>query len=204
MRFKGILKTWNDDRGFGFIEPNQGGEEIFVHIKAFGSRGVRPQAQQPLSYEIEFGPRGKRARNVEFIGREHARNRVPSESHVYPGTTTLFAIPAFVIVFVVILILWEPPLVLAAVYLAASLIAYLAYARDKTAARSGGWRTKESTLHLLALAGGWPGALLAQQLLRHKSSKADFRSIFWVTVVVNVVGFVIFCSPIGQPLWARV
>ena len=69
MRFEGTLKTWNDDRGFGFIEPAQGGQEIFVHVKAFGPRVRRPQVRQLLSFEIEPGPKGsKRAKNVE-----HAR-----------------------------------------------------------------------------------------------------------------------------------
>ena len=57
---------------------------------------------------------------------------------------------------------------------------------DKSAARSGGWRTQESTLHGLSLIGGWPGALIAQQVLRHKSRKEEFRFVFWLTVVINV------------------
>ena len=48
----------------------------------------------------------------------------------------------------------------------------------------------QGRLHLLALAGGWPGALLAQQFLRHKSAKASFRTVFWATVVLNVAAFV--------------
>jgi len=60
-----------------------------------------------------------------------------------------------------------------------------AYALDKQAARTGGWRTSERRLHLLALAGGWPGAWAAQQWLRHKSSKPSFRTMYWATVVVH-------------------
>ena len=46
-------------------------------------------------------------------------------------------------------------------------------------------RTPENTLHLVAVFGGWPGALVAQDLFRHKSSKASFQVVFWLTVVVN-------------------
>jgi uncharacterized membrane protein YsdA (DUF1294 family) len=53
----------------------------------------------------------------------------------------------------------------------------------------------ESTLILLGLAGGWPGAIIAQQVLRHKSNKKDFRSAFWASVVLNVLAFVALCSP---------
>nr|WP_277608437.1 DUF1294 domain-containing protein [Microbulbifer elongatus] len=67
-----------------------------------------------------------------------------------------------------------------------SLIAYLVYYFDKSAARRGGWRTKESSLHLLSLLGGWPGALLAQQRFRHKTRKQPFRFIFWLTVLANL------------------
>lgn len=77
--------------------------------------------------------------------------------------------------------------VLLLAYLAMSVIAYATYARDKSAARAGRRRTPEKTLHLVALLGGWPGALLAQRRLRHKSSKASFLFVFGVTVVVNLV-----------------
>jgi uncharacterized membrane protein YsdA (DUF1294 family) len=48
-----------------------------------------------------------------------------------------------------------------------------------------GWRTQESKLHLVALLGGWPGALLAQDLFRHKSRKAQFQVVFWITFFAN-------------------
>ena len=67
---------------------------------------------------------------------------------------------------------------------------YLIYWWDKSAARKGNWRTPESTLHFLALGGGWPGALIAQQTLRHKTQKRSFRLIFWLTVIVNTAAFV--------------
>lgn len=70
-------------------------------------------------------------------------------------------------------------------YLGASAVAFLAYARDKSAARSGRWRVQERTLHVLALVGGWPGAVAAQRFLRHKSKKPSFQVVFWATVVLN-------------------
>jgi uncharacterized membrane protein YsdA (DUF1294 family) len=62
------------------------------------------------------------------------------------------------------------------IYAGASLIAFVAYALDKAAARAGRWRTQESTLHLLALIGGWPGALLAQRQFRHKTARRPSAS----------------------------
>jgi len=203
MRFDGIIKAWDVDRGFGFIESAQGGQDIFVHIKAFRQRSGRPQEGQVVSFEVELGPQGKkRAKKVEPIRAARPVVKRPSSSSAHWGTATLFAIPAFLLVYVVVLVLWRPPLVIAAAYIGVSAFTFLAYALDKSAAERRSWRTSESTLHALSLAGGWPGALLAQQYLRHKSSKAEFRSVFWGTVVLNVFGFIALCSPAGRQLWA--
>jgi uncharacterized membrane protein YsdA (DUF1294 family) len=77
-----------------------------------------------------------------------------------------------------------PPGILV-LYLAASFTAAVAYGVDKSAAQSGRWRTAESTLHVLALIGGWPGALVAQRVFRHKSRKPSFRTAFLATVALN-------------------
>lgn len=152
-----------------------------------------------MSFDVERGPQGKkRARNVTLLPVAARRVRPSRSSPAAWGTATLFAIPAFMVVYLAVSILWRPPLVLAAVYAGASVVTFFAYAFDKSAAQRGAWRTSESTLHFLALAGGWPGALLAQQWLRHKSAKAEFRVVFWGTVVVNVVGFVVLASPVGR------
>lgn len=78
------------------------------------------------------------------------------------------------------------PLWIAALYSMMSLVLFLAYAADKSAAQRGRWRTSETALHLLALAGGWPGAMAAQQLFRHKTQKQPFQRVFWATVLANV------------------
>jgi len=87
-----------------------------------------------------------------------------------------------------------PPLVLA-LYLGASTVAFAAYALDKSAAQKDRWRTKESTLQLLGLIGGWPGALIAQTLLRHKSKKKSFQLVFWVTVLLNCSALIALLMP---------
>jgi uncharacterized membrane protein YsdA (DUF1294 family)/cold shock CspA family protein len=62
---------------------------------------------------------------------------------------------------------------------------FCAYWLDKYAAQKNQWRTKERTLHIMALLGGWPGAGLAQQILRHKSRKESFRQSFQLTVIAH-------------------
>ena len=79
-----------------------------------------------------------------------------------------------------------PIWVIAAWYAITSVVAYIAYGRDKAAARAGTRRTPEATLLVLGLIGGWPGALIAQERFRHKTSKLSFRVAFWITVAINV------------------
>jgi uncharacterized membrane protein YsdA (DUF1294 family) len=81
------------------------------------------------------------------------------------------------------------PLLLGLIYVLLSLVTYIAYAKDKAAARKDEWRVPEKTLQLLALFGGWPGAIVAQQHLRHKTKKVSFRLVFYITLVANVAAF---------------
>jgi uncharacterized membrane protein YsdA (DUF1294 family) len=85
------------------------------------------------------------------------------------------------------------PLQAVFVPLVLSAITFVAYALDKHAAQTGRWRTPESTLHLLELAGGWPGAWIAQQTLRHKSRKAGYRVAFWTMVVLHGIALITWC-----------
>ena len=78
------------------------------------------------------------------------------------------------------------PIIFAALYVSISLVTFIVYAIDKSAAKNGRWRTQENTLHILSLIGGWPGAFFAQNKLRHKSSKKEFKSIYNATVLLNL------------------
>lgn len=75
--------------------------------------------------------------------------------------------------------------ILAGIWLALSIFAFLAYRSDKRSAKTGAWRVPEGTLHLIALIGGWPGAFLAQRVYRHKTAKLSFQIIFWLIVVLH-------------------
>ena len=71
-----------------------------------------------------------------------------------------------------------------------SLVAFVAYGFDKFRASREGRRVSEKTLQLIALFGGWPGALLAQQTFRHKTQKTKFLVVFWLCATVNLLVFV--------------
>jgi len=196
MRIDGTLKSWNDERGFGFIDPTQGGQEIFVHIKAFEVRTERPQVGQRLTFEVEINPDGKkRAKLVQQVRLMRASSR-RRDSPAQWGTASYFAIPAFLVLYFFVAIVWRVPNWIAGLYLAASVVCFVVYVVDKSAAVAGRWRVSESTLIFLGLVGGWPGAIVAQQVSRHKSNKVTFRSAFWGSVVLNVLAFIALSSPL--------
>jgi uncharacterized membrane protein YsdA (DUF1294 family) len=80
--------------------------------------------------------------------------------------------------------------IIAVVYGLMSLFTFLFYFIDKRAARLSRPRTSEATLHVLELLGGWPGALLAQRLIRHKNAKVGYQVVFWLIVAVHVAGWI--------------
>jgi len=85
-----------------------------------------------------------------------------------------------------VLVGWLPPW-LAAGGLLLSTLSFGLYWHDKRAAIGQRQRIAERTLQLLAIAGGWPGALLAQHWLRHKTRKVRFQCVFWLCVASNIV-----------------
>jgi len=78
------------------------------------------------------------------------------------------------------------PRIIISVYFIASALTFIAYVLDKSAAKGNRRRIKENTLHFCGLIGGWPGALLAQHLIRHKTKKSSFQVVFWMTVAFNI------------------
>lgn len=92
---------------------------------------------------------------------------------------------------------YTPPL-LALLILIMSLLSYVYYAIDKRAAQKQQWRVPENFLHMLALLGGWPGAWIAQERLRHKTRKTSFRVVFWLTLFINGAAIVWLHTPQGH------
>ena len=181
MRYQGKIANWKDDQGFGFITPNGDGKQVFVHIKSFANRQRRPVGNEIVTYELKTDAKGRaQAESVAFVG-----ERVPSTTLSGGSNVSLILAAAFLVFVAGSAFAGKLPFAVLGLYFAASAVAFVAYALDKSAARKDHWRTQESTLHLFALVGGWPGALAAQRLLRHKSKKQSFQIVFWATVVLN-------------------
>ena len=169
MRTKGKITSWNDEKGFGFITPFDGGKRVFVHIKAFSNRNRRPEINQVVRYDLSTDNRGRDCANDGKL----AGDRHPQEMQKQYGPLSVIIASVFLVIVGIAVLASRMPPVILGIYMVISLMTFVAYAVDKSAARKGAWRTRESTLHLLSLAGGWPGGLDAQQQLRHKSRKAS-------------------------------
>ena len=195
-RWRGVLADWNDDRGFGFIKPTTGGSRSFVHVSAF-PRGHRPAIGCEVTYAEFRDDRGRaRAGAVKYL------TSPPTSSPRGGGMSLVLAVVvSFFALLISLVVLDKMPVTLLVAYGLLSSVAFFMYGEDKSAAEQGRWRTPESTLHMLALVGGWPGALIAQRFFRHKTTKQPFRTIFWITVMANCVALAWFMyeTPVTLP-----
>jgi uncharacterized membrane protein YsdA (DUF1294 family) len=129
--------------------------------------------------------------STDSRGRKCAVNVYPEKGHkkVTKANRQMgFSISLSIIFFCIVgglVVLNKLPVIILGLYAIVSAVTFALYAKDKSAAQSGNWRTSESTLHLFALIGGWPGAIIAQIKLRHKSKKTSFRLVYWITVIIN-------------------
>ncbi|MET0498341.1 MAG: cold shock and DUF1294 domain-containing protein [Steroidobacteraceae bacterium] len=192
-RSKGTLVDWRDDRGYGFIEPAASGKRVFCHIRAFTVRVKRPISGDRVTYLLATDKQGRpQATDVRPLGLEDAKYRSATrkpKSRSHSNQPPLIRAACVTIFFAVLVGLeitaglsWYIPIA----YVVMSIITMLAYASDKSAAMNKRRRTQEQSLHLMEIAGGWPGAWLAQSMLRHKHRKASFMVEFWICTLINI------------------
>jgi uncharacterized membrane protein YsdA (DUF1294 family)/cold shock CspA family protein len=211
IRKKGKIIKWNDDKGFGFILPADSQKNIFVHIKSFTDRNVRPVENQNVTYTVQNNGDGKnsainvsrstdnpiRSRtnssNVKNIIPKHKRsntNNIPLDPKSTRNIPMLSII--FILGFIVFLFHFSiredklPPFVII-VYIAMGILTYYIYSEDKSKAINSERRTSEQSLLTLSLFGGWMGALIAQYKFRHKVKKTSFQISFWTAVFFNIL-----------------
>ena len=193
-RPEGRLVSWNEGRGYGFLQTDDGGR-VFVHVSALVDRTHRPARGDQLAFTISRDDKGRPCADRVSVLSAARQQRVRARR--LPGRYLVAAGFALVV-----LAGWQAgwiPGAVALAYAVMSVLTFSLYALDKAAAQGGGRRTPESSLHLLALTGGWPGALIAQQRLRHKTRKQPFGTIFWATVVVNIAALAVL-SVGGEPM----
>lgn len=208
MERRGALKSWNDAKGFGFIQPEDGGEPLFVHISAMRGNS-RPQVGDSVLYVAGRDAQGRpRAQHMRHAGLSldrpairrkpsaprppTARNKPRSPRRSDASGIRDLPLKLLILAGLCLLPTWGSLALLAQgvwwvalAYPLVSLFSFCQYWLDKQHAQKGRWRTPENSLHIAELAGGWPGALLAQQLFRHKTRKASFQLVCWAIVALH-------------------
>jgi|SRR4028118_2033012 uncharacterized membrane protein YsdA (DUF1294 family)/cold shock CspA family protein len=196
----GQLIKWKDDRGFGFIQPSDGGQEVFLHITALKEVNRRPQIGDVIYYQLAVD-KGTRVRACNAFIKEATSKPEPrsssriaevrgiskpkeKSSSLALQVLLLSLLPGLGSLHLALTTANPIPLI---VYPAMSWLTFRLYADDKSRAKQGQWRVPENTLHLCELMGGWLGAFIAQRRLRHKSSKVSYQVVFWVIVTVHIV-----------------
>jgi uncharacterized membrane protein YsdA (DUF1294 family)/cold shock CspA family protein len=196
VRQSGVITRWQDDRGFGFITTDgaqsAGESSVFVHVSEFPAGADRPAVGDAVTFRLARDDRNRpRAVAVRYVnGKRGARG-----SHYFPAAVIA---AAFFTVLGGLALFGFLPWLVVAISALLSLVTFGLYGADKAAAIRGEWRISEATLQLAALLGGWPGALLAQQVYRHKTRKRSFQTVFWVNVVINCVALAwfVFARPL--------
>jgi uncharacterized membrane protein YsdA (DUF1294 family)/cold shock CspA family protein len=190
---RGRLTKWNDERGFGFIQPIDKGQIVYLHISELKDSTRRPQLDDTIYYYIIAEEDGKlRADNAFILGARKKPSSLPRsltdrETSPFPiQEIVLLSILPFVGSIHFFVTTRNPlPFIL---YPIMSVLTYALYADDKSRAKRGNWRIPEKNLHLCELAGGWLGGFLAQRRLHHKSTKKSYQLKFWTIVIIHQIG----------------
>ena len=173
---RGEIVDWKADRGFGFIRPRSGGPDVFLHIRQVRPPGYEPQVGDKVSFSVTQDDQGRsRAAKATIAGVAPTAREWAFALALAVAVGFMLGLyaaqeyrPAF----------WG--------YLGMSIVAFAAYGIDKLRAVSGAWRTPEATLHTIGLLGGWPGAVPAQLLFRHKTAKTSFQTAFWLIAGAHI------------------
>ncbi|MCZ8235123.1 MAG: DUF1294 domain-containing protein [Inhella sp.] len=199
----GRVSHWDAAKGLGFVQPDAGGERLVLRRADFQGR-LQARGDPQVGEPVRYTPRDGMAKAVHSLRpppRSQAQPvRVPrSEAHRPrgPNSARLLIIPAFGLLLGAIHTAWPMPRAVTTLYGALSMALFIVYGMDKWAAKRGRARVAETSLHLVALMGGWPGALLAQQVFRHKTAKPAFLRWTWAMVALNLLALVWIVTPAG-------
>jgi len=178
----GRIVKWTDDRGFGFIQPEEGGDTVFVHISGFQSASRRPVEGDVVYFQVDRRERRTKAHNV------HLKTLpLPDTTLVAYGVAILCLTVYFLHAFGLIHL--GTPI---KAYLVMSILTFGFYYVDKKRAEAKKWRIHSTTLHVLEGIGGWPGALLAMAMLRHLTRKREHIVILCAIMAIHLTAWLVW------------
>jgi uncharacterized membrane protein YsdA (DUF1294 family)/cold shock CspA family protein len=178
----GRIVKWTDDRGFGFILPEEGGDTVFVHISGFLPAARRPVEGDVVYFQIDRSDRRTKAHNVRLKALP-----LPDTTVVAYGVAILCLTVYFLYAFGLVHL--NTPIKM---YLTMSIITFGFYYADKKRAEEKKWRIHSTTLHVLEGIGGWPGALLAMAMLRHLTRKREHITMLCAIIAIHLGGWLVW------------
>jgi len=182
----GVLTEWRDERGYGFITPDDGSQKVFLHIKSMVPGQRRPEQWDFIYYKLDVDERGRPCAKEAFL-RSVDRKRPAPFLHAFIGWLAKqiwLAVIPYMAYGLLTRRLWAA---MGLTYLGNSLMTILFYWDDKFRAQKDLWRLPEILLHYWELLCGWPGALCAQNIFRHKRNKLKFMLWFLACAMLNVL-----------------
>ncbi len=176
MDMIGTISEWDAEKGYGFITLSGQPKRIFFQLSDINQTGRLPQVDDYVRFQL----------TKDVYGTIRA-------THIERPATFNFAV-ALVVWFASVLsasvYLFDYSPISCLLYFLISAISYAIYAFDKSAEQRGSWRVPSLSLYLLALIGGWPGAILAQALLYYRYHDDQFKATLWLIALAN---FSLFC-----------
>lgn len=197
MEQTGRLESWNDERGFGFIAPQGGGERIFVHINCLTRIATRPRVGDVVQFELGPGRGGRpAARRARIAGANPViptRRGEPVRPRPFGGREMRRLLLATLLTAVLLAGIGVAglPALLGWAYLLLGAASLLAYGIDKRSAETDRWRVSEARLHRLDLGFGIIGGLAGQAVFGHKTAKRGFAATTSFIAMLHLAGLLL-------------
>lgn len=202
QKHHGTIANFDNERKFGFIQFDNKNRQIFFHVSRFKA-GRNPNIGEQVLFDIGQDKQGRpvaiNIQEAQFVAQKQQERKQKQQAYkAYQerqeqkhGQLNLLCgvSVVYLLILAIVLLMSGLSLKLLGVYFIMGIVSFFIYYQDKIKAQNNEWRIPENTLHTIDVLGGWIGATFAHKLLNHKATKADFRVVFYITVALNIIGF---------------
>lgn len=205
QKLDGTIIQYDNEKKFGFIQTKNN-KDIFFHIREFRPRR-EPAIGEQIVFELGEDNQGRicavniqelsfiiqkekeKAQKIQRRQAYEAYQERQEQKHSVLNAVCIFGLVYLILIAIAILFFNISKLIFIW-YIIISIVSFVVYYLDKVAAENDERRTPEKTLHLIDVLGGWIGASFAHKFLNHKATKAEFRVVFYITIIVNIIGLI--------------